>query len=812
MRKIILLLLSVTIILSVYAQFPATAVPNFFNTQGTAASNASIASTNPTTFKLSIQGNTILWGTNVNTATSPTLYFRNTSATGRIWALNSDNTGIFTISEATGTPPTLTHSNKFLINSAGNVGIGAASPTARLHVTTSGLLTATTNALLINNTGNTNLFTVLDNGNVGIGVAVPLQKLDVSGNVKFSSALMPNGDAGTVGMYLKSAGPNTPPTWASIISSGEANTASNVGTVGTGLFKLKNGANLEFYKLNPLNNKVTIALNGVDRIDLGVNEANFTAIPNSALTNSSITIGTTNILLGATTPTLAGLTSVTSATFVGALNGNATTATTATNLSGGLAGSIPYQSAASTTAMLGAGISGHVLTVNALGLPTWAAATTFSNNAWSTLGNTGTMPGTNFIGTIDDKDLVFKRNGIISGNIGTSNTSFGLYSNQQVNTGIGNTALGKFALKSNTADYNTAIGIESLVACSTGYRNSALGSFALGSNTTGYLNAALGYGTLQNNTIGNSNSAFGAYTLGANLSGIYNVGIGYSSMNSVTTGNSNVGIGTKTLNTITNGSNNTALGNYAGQSLVSGDNNIIIGYDINVPNLTGSNQLNIGNWIYGSVGNIGIGVSSPQEKLHVDGRVKIGLISDNPATTHIVTTDATGVLYKGLITDIAFWKKNTAITPNNPIYYDGPSSIGIGTNNPNSNTKLHIAGGNVFIDNKLYIGTTVPAAGVLNDYALAVNGNAIFNNAKVKLFGAWPDYVFENEFKLMPLDDLQKYIDTNKHLPNVPTANDVEKNAIDIGENQKILLQKVEELTLYILQLKKEIDLLKNKN
>jgi hypothetical protein len=69
--------------------------------------------------------------------------------------------------------------------------------------------------------------------------------------------------------------------------SGEVNTASNTGTVGVGIFKQKTGVDLELYKINPLNNKVSIALNGTDRIDVGVNEANFTGIPLTAINNLS---------------------------------------------------------------------------------------------------------------------------------------------------------------------------------------------------------------------------------------------------------------------------------------------------------------------------------------------------------------------------------------------------------------------------------------------------------------------------------------------------------------------------------------------
>ena len=109
---------------------------------------------------------------------------------------------------------------------------------------------------------------------------------------------------------------------------------------------------------------------------------NFTGIPNGALLNSSVTIGSTSVALGATTTTLTGLTSVSATTFIGAITGNATTSTTSTNLDGGAAGSIPYQSAPGVTNMLAAGTSTKVL-VGGL-TPLWT--------------NSPTLTGTNFTG------------------------------------------------------------------------------------------------------------------------------------------------------------------------------------------------------------------------------------------------------------------------------------------------------------------------------------------------------------------------------------------------------------------------------
>ncbi|MBL7901735.1 MAG: hypothetical protein JNK73_07050 [Bacteroidia bacterium] len=74
----------------------------------------------------------------------------------------------------------------------------------------------------------------------------------------------------------------------------------------------------------------------------------------------------------------------------------------------------------------------------------------------------------------------------------------------------------------------------------------------------------------------------------------------------------------------------------------------------------------------------------------------------------------------------------------------------------------------------------------------------------------FPDYVFKKEYKLMPLSELESYIEENQHLPNIPSAVEVEKDGIGLGDLTKIQMEKIEELTLYILELNKEIENLKS--
>jgi hypothetical protein len=97
-------------------------------------------------------------------------------------------------------------------------------------------------------------------------------------------------------------------------------------------------------------------------------------------------------------------------------------------------------------------------------------------------------------------------------------------------------------------------------------------------------------------------------------------------------------------------------------------------------------------------------------------------------------------------------------------------------------------------------------------YKLAVNGDAIFTKVKVKQYSAWPDYVFRNDHKLPSLNELEKYIQKNNHLPDVPSAREVEENGLDLGDNQAILLKKIEELTLYIIDINKKLEKLSEEN
>ncbi|MCB0482543.1 MAG: hypothetical protein KDC83_14030, partial [Flavobacteriales bacterium] len=120
------------------------------------------------------------------------------------------------------------------------------------------------------------------------------------------------------------------------------------------------------------------------------------------------------------------------------------------------------------------------------------------------------------------------------------------------------------------------------------------------------------------------------------------------------------------------------------------------------------------------------------------------------------------------------------------------------TANGNTNGLRMDWNGNVVIGENYSIKTSEP-------YKLAVNGNIIAELVKVRLRNSWPDYVFQRDYDLMSLPKLEEYINNNGHLPNVPSSTDVEKEGVDLGEMNRILLQKIEELTLYVIELEKRI-------
>jgi len=129
----------------------------------------------------------------------------------------------------------------------------------------------------------------------------------------------------------------------------------------------------------------------------------------------------------------------------------------------------------------------------------------------------------------------------------------------------------------------------------------------------------------------------------------------------------------------------------------------------------------------------------------------------------------------------------------------GTTNVELGVN---GSPKLIIKSSNGYVG----VGTTNPT------YRLTVNGGILCE--EVKVIGNVPDadYVFEEDYPLAPLSEVESFIKENKHLPNIPSAQEFKTNGYKVGDMDEMLLRKVEELTLYIIQLEKQVKELQEAN
>lgn len=273
-------------------------------------------------------------------------------------------------------------------------------------------------------------------------------------------------------------------------------------------------------------------------------------------------------------------------------------------------------------------------------------------------------------------------------------------------------------------------------------------------------------------------------------------------------------------------------------------------------------NLNTTDQVVYSFDSVGIGTSAPGTKLHIQGvNELLRLGSSNPQITFYQGATATGTIYLDANDlKLATYAANntgkviTRVNGGDRFTVAPDGNVGIVTTDPQS--RLHISSGqdvglpntsngflmlgnntssNLVIDNNeimarnngvasdLFIqndagnvifcanelggvgigvnaGTSIPAG-----YLFAVDGKMIAEELKVQLSGSWPDYVFKNDYQLKNYDALRSFIKINNHLPNIPAASEVEKNGIEVGDMQKRMIEKIEELTLYVLDLENRI-------
>lgn len=140
--------------------------------------------------------------------------------------------------------------------------------------------------------------------------------------------------------------------------------------------------------------------------------------------------------------------------------------------------------------------------------------------------------------------------------------------------------------------------------------------------------------------------------------------------------------------------------------------------------------------------------------------------------------------------------------PNVIQYFYAPRIDLVNGNEPTISELLGLsnigASGSTNFMGKVGIMTTTPG-----DYELAVNGKIRTQSIRVETAN-WPDYVFDSSYRLMSLKETNQFIKVHKHLPGIPSAGQVEKEGVELSSNQALLLKKIEELTLYMIELKKE--------
>lgn len=261
-------------------------------------------------------------------------------------------------------------------------------------------------------------------------------------------------------------------------------------------------------------------------------------------------------------------------------------------------------------------------------------------------------------------------------------------------------------------------------------------------------------------------------------------------------------------------------------------------------------------------GRFGIGVSNPLEKFELDGNMKLSgnvIFSDYAdaidTTDKVLFVDKNGTTQTKSLTSITqniysvdcFIGKEdngfggstlitlpswaSSIANNRQVLYTGlncPTWVGIGTNDPV--TRLDVRG-DIRADKGIGLGdVATPQAGFhLQNYfgsgnnpyfdyliivqdengekVLQLNNDGLLRAREIKVDeDVWPDYVFDPSYKLMPIYDLKIYIEKNGHLPNVPSAKEVEIDGVNLGETARITMEKVEELTLYTIDQQEQLD------
>ena len=375
-----------------------------------------------------------------------------------------------------------------------------------------------------------------------------------------------------------------------------------------------------------------------------------------------------------------------------------------------------------------------------------------------------------------------------------------------------NTYLGFEAGSTGTGGQNTFLGYQTGRINSSGVYNTFLGYQSGYSNTTGGYNVFIGQQAGKVNVSGGSNLFLGSFAGAGNINGSYNLFMGNSSGQQTTSGSGNTFIGDGAGYANQTGANNTYIGRSTGFSgNTAGTFNTFIGYGagVNAPTTNVDYSTTIGvnavvtqsnSVILGAPGaNVGIGNSAPMTKLHIttgvanaSGLRLQNLTSASPASltnqTKFLTVNANG--------DVILGSTNSSARV--------AAAEGAGWEADGENLKNTNAGGVVVGDV-----SSTPAG-----YKLYVAGGVLTEKVKVavKSTADWSDRVFDPAYRLRSLNEVDRFIQQNKHLPGIPSATEMVKQGNDLHKTDTKLLEKIEELTLYLIEQQKELKSVNEQN